>query len=130
MSPTRVLILDDDTQVRVSLSAFLEDAGYEVFTALHPGHAFDLLAVQPVDVVVVDLRLPGMDGQAFILTASELQPRLRYLIYTGSTGFSPSPALARLGLDERTIFRKPVADLSVIVDAIDKLRAEQGGLDA
>jgi len=58
----RLLVVDDDPDVRDSLSRALRMAGYSVTTAVHGGQALDLLARSPVDLIVLDVLMPIVDG--------------------------------------------------------------------
>jgi DNA-binding response OmpR family regulator len=62
MSHTRVLTVEDDPRIRTALRLALEDEGYEVDEAADAEGALRRSAVQPADVVLVDLMLPGMSG--------------------------------------------------------------------
>ncbi len=62
MSGERVLVVDDEPQVLRLLRTALTERGYEVATAASGEEALDLLARRPVDVVVLDLVMPGMSG--------------------------------------------------------------------
>ena len=59
---TRVLVVDDERNIRVTLRAFLEKAGYEVETAEDANQARALLASGIWDVVITDIILPGASG--------------------------------------------------------------------
>jgi DNA-binding response OmpR family regulator len=61
MTP-RVLIVDDDPLIRELLHAYLSQEGYEVHCAATAELAETFLASQPVDLVMLDIRLPGKDG--------------------------------------------------------------------
>jgi two-component system response regulator MprA len=58
----RLLVVDDDPDVRESLSRALRYAGYDVATASDGGEALDSVARFPVDLVVLDVLMPVMDG--------------------------------------------------------------------
>jgi len=58
----RILVADDDDALRESLELVLAAEGYEVLTARDGAAALALVETQPVDVVLCDLRMPGMDG--------------------------------------------------------------------
>ena len=64
---TRVLIVDDDAQVRAVTSAFLLREGYDVFEARNGRECFSLLDKEKVDVVIVDMLMPEVDGVETIL---------------------------------------------------------------
>lgn len=59
---TRVLVVDDEPQIRRALTLNLGARGYEVLEADDGEHALDVIARQHPDLVLLDLGLPGMDG--------------------------------------------------------------------
>ena len=62
MTSPRLLVVDDDPDVRDSLSRALRYAGYQVLVATHGGEALDVVARSPVDLIVLDVLMPIMDG--------------------------------------------------------------------
>ncbi len=58
----RLLVVDDDPDVRDSLERALRYAGYAVTTAVHGADALDALARSPVDLIVLDVQMPMVDG--------------------------------------------------------------------
>ncbi len=67
--PTRLLVLEDDDGIRASLALSLEDEGYEVVQHADAESALVTVAHEPVDLMLVDLMLGGMDGFTFIRRA-------------------------------------------------------------
>lgn len=65
MSATRVLVVEDDPALRSLTEAVLGDAGYEPLTASNGAEALDILAAQRVQLILLDMRMPVMDGWAF-----------------------------------------------------------------
>jgi CheY-like chemotaxis protein len=61
----RVLVVDDDSMIRVTLAEALEDEGYKVETAGHGREALEVLGGWRPDVIILDLMMPIMDGWAF-----------------------------------------------------------------
>jgi CheY-like chemotaxis protein len=61
----RVLIVDDDPDIREIVMLTLSDEGYEVVTAPHGAAALDRAAELPPDAILLDMRMPVMDGWAF-----------------------------------------------------------------
>ena len=57
-----ILIVDDETNYTVILSAVLEDEGFETLTANSGPDALGILADSDVDLVLTDMKMPGMDG--------------------------------------------------------------------
>ena len=64
----RVLVVDDEAHIREVLARYLRAAGYAVLEAEDGPAALRLVATQPLDIVVLDLMLPGMDGRAVCQT--------------------------------------------------------------
>ncbi len=58
----RVLVVDDNAVNRRLLQVLLRSRGYEVCEAASAPEAFAALAEQPSDIILMDIRLPGMDG--------------------------------------------------------------------
>ncbi len=75
--PTRVLVVDDDPDIRTMLELTLVAEGLEVMTAPHGAAALELLAQRkgtPPDAIVLDMRMPVMDGWTFAARYRQLPP--------------------------------------------------------
>lgn len=62
MKQTRVLVVDDEPQIRRALRAGLHANGFEVELAADGEAALDLMALNPAEIMILDLGLPGIDG--------------------------------------------------------------------
>ena len=60
--PKKILLIDDDALLRRSLSFHLQQAGYQVQTAASAEEGLNLVCRAPVDLILLDIGLPGMDG--------------------------------------------------------------------
>ncbi len=116
-----ILVIDDEPSIRNSLVNYLEDYDFDVESAESGEEALELVLKKQYDVAIVDLRLPGMSGEAFILKASESCEKLQYLIHTGSVDYRISESLISIGMTSKHLLLKPLADLSLLVDAISWL---------
>ena len=121
ISNVKVFIVDDENVVCSNIAAFLEDEGFTVFSAASGEEALDILLEQKFDVAIIDMRLPGIDGDTLILKAHEIQSALKFLIHTGSTNYSVSRSLEEIGVKKEQVFRKPLLDMSVLTKGILKL---------
>lgn len=110
-SAGRILVVEDHDSLRRNLVALLEDEDFEVAAAQTGEEALSLIAAQDFQVVIVDVRLPGMSGLELITLAAPAHPRLRFLIHTGSVDYVLNPELTALGIGERDVFFKPICDL-------------------
>ncbi len=121
MGLKRILLVDDEEIVRITLEAYLEDEGYSVISANSGEEALELLGDEKVDVGIIDMRLPGIDGNTLILKLNELFPTMKFIIHTGSMGYSLPGTLSGLGISEDLVFKKPIKSISKLTDAIRKL---------
>jgi two-component system cell cycle response regulator CpdR len=81
----RIILADDNATVRRVLSEMLGLTGYAVFPAASGAEALArLAAVGPVDLLITDLEMPGMNGWELIRKARELAPDLRIGVITGT----------------------------------------------
>ena len=74
---THVLLVDDEPAICKALSLALTRAGFRVSTALSGETAMSVVRNEHVDVLVLDLRIPDMRGDAFFELAAAIQPHLR-----------------------------------------------------
>jgi CheY-like chemotaxis protein len=93
----RILVVEDTQIVREPLSRLLRSEGFSVITAADGAEALAALndVAQPVDLILLDVLMPRMDGVAF-LSAMRSDARFRELPVIGLTGVSDSGRLARL----------------------------------
>jgi DNA-binding NtrC family response regulator len=122
-SQIRVLVVDDEMSIRTSLTAYLEDYDFDVYAVGSAEEALVLLEHIPFKVGVIDLRLPGMSGDSFILLAHRISPSMRFIIHTGSSTYFISEELLRIGIHPEHLFLKPVEDLYAVVEAVEDLAA-------
>ncbi len=82
MSP-HILIVDDEEAVRDTLQEFLTDEGYQVTAVADGQSAIQTLKDEPVQVVVTDLRLPGMGGFEILERVSQVNAQVVCVVMTG-----------------------------------------------
>ncbi len=107
----RILIVDDEPGLLFSLSAYLQDADFEVEGAATGEKALALLEKETFDVVIIDVRLPGKDGNAVIGEAKQAGCKAIFFVHTGSTDYVLPASLRQLGLCREDVFFKPLPDL-------------------
>lgn len=119
-----ILIVDDEFSIRDSLKLYLEDYDFNVKTAESAEEALLLTVKYNFNVAVVDLRLPGIPGDEFILELKKVQPNIKILIHTGSTEYELPLSLKTLGVQNHHVIIKPIPDLIFLVQLIKQLIAE------
>jgi len=81
--PFRLLVVDDDPNLGESLRDVLTDKGYDVMVMTEGAGALELLAREHFDMVLVDIRMPGLDGAATAKLIHALRPGLPVAMITG-----------------------------------------------
>lgn len=109
----RVLLLDDEENVRLSLAMLLEDEGYEIVEAASVSDARAALAKSPrFDIVILDRRVGREQGTDLIPEVRRLAPKAAVIILSGSTDAEAVP------------------EADVIIDKLDPPREVLARLDA
>lgn len=116
-----LLLVDDEERLLENLAFFFEDEGYCVSTAISGEEALTILRGGHIQACIVDMRLPGIDGNEVIRTAMKEGLLQRFLIHTGSTDYKLPKDLIGLGMTEKHIFLKPVAEMAVLAKAVTVL---------
>lgn len=109
----RVLVLDDEPNIRDSLAEYLMDCGFTALTAESAEEALALPGLGEIAVAIVDIRLGGIDGLEFIKRLHVLHPEVHCLIHTGSTDFQLDRELRDIGLTDHEVLYKPVLDMGI-----------------
>lgn len=113
MTSARLLLVDDEDGIRTVLSLLLADMGHDVRTAAGGEEALRLLAASPVDVVLTDVRMPGMDGLAVLSAVREAWPATEVIMLTGHGDMELAVKSLRLGATD--FLTKPVSDAALSV---------------
>lgn len=114
MSGARVLIVDDDAELRSSTADWLEVSGFVPLTAGGFDEAAALIAQEPVDVVVSDIRMPGRDGMALLAHIRERASHVPVVLLTAHGDISLAVEAMRQGAED--FLEKPYdADHLVVV---------------
>lgn len=79
----RILFVDDEPSILKSLERLFFDSDYEIFTAGSGEEGLQILTKYPVDIVMSDMRMPGMDGHQFLKTVKNQYPSTTRLILSG-----------------------------------------------
>lgn len=93
-SPVRILAVDDERLIRMSLRYALAREGYEVETASSGAEAMKRIASERFDLVLLDLRLGDLDGREVLRFLHEHDPSTKVILVTASTN-APTLAEAR-----------------------------------
>lgn len=94
--PVQVLVVDDDASARAAFQRVLEREGYSVIAAADGSEALQLLRRThvPVDLLVTDVQMPGMLGDALVMEVRQAWPELPVLFISGEPSFAGLPQAA------------------------------------
>lgn len=108
-----VLVVDDEEAIRTACRSLLETTGYRVLTADHGDAALSALLAHPdVDVMLTDMMMPGMPGEALIRAVRTVRPGLPILATSGLDTAARRQALEQLGVEE--FLPKPVTPAALL----------------
>ncbi|RKZ32642.1 response regulator [bacterium] len=116
-----ILVVDDEKNIRILYQEELEAEGYKVLTAENADEAIKILDNEKVDVVVLDLRMPGTHG---IDALEKMMVKIRDLSVLINTAYSEYRDDFLTWLAEDYILKS--ADLSVLKDKIKKILEKKG----
>jgi DNA-binding response OmpR family regulator len=116
-----VLIVDDEISLLNSLIAFFEDENFDVLGASTGEEALAILESHTPDAVVLDMRLPGIDGNEVVIKAKSKGCNAHFFIHTGSTDYTLPKELLNLGMQPDHVFHKPVSDLGILTESVSHL---------
>ena len=94
----RVLVVDDEASIRDLLSRTLSLAEYDVDVAPDGQAALDRMRQQPYDLLVTDLKMPGLDGLSVIREAKRFNSEMPVIIITGFSSESSAIEAVNLGV--------------------------------
>ena len=114
----KLLVVDDDTIVRESVVAYLEDSGFDVIEAQDGATGLALFHDQKPELVLTDLRMPGMDGLHLLAEIHESCMDVPVIVISGAGVMDDVVEALRLGAVDYLI--KPLADMQVLIHAINK----------
>ena len=127
----RILIVDDEANARSALAELLRDEGYAVETAADGFKALPKLEEFEPDVVVTDLKMPGLDGMGLMRKVHEQDPERAVIVMTAFGGVQSAVTAMRQGAAD--YLTKPInfEELLVVVERVierRRLRQEAGQL--
>jgi two-component system response regulator HydG len=126
----RILVVDDNPEMAETLADILELKGYTVHAAASGAEALEILQDQPVDILLTDVKMPGMNGLELYRETRKLYPRLITIFMTAYS----ADELIQQGMAEgvKTILDKPL-DMNFLVRLLSvygRIIAEAGKMAA
>ena len=113
-----ILIIEDEPEFRLTLTAYLEDSGFTIFEAADGQEGLEVFSRIKPDIVLTDLRMPKLDGFGVIAVITKESPATPVIAFTG-TG-DRMAANKAINLGARGCLLKPIENLCILEDAIVK----------
>lgn len=123
MPQKNILIVDDDKQLRLTLSLILQKDGYKTHLAENADKAILMLSGNAYDLAFLDLNMPGISGTDLLIRIHHLYPRLPVLILTGNATLDTAIQAVRLGA--RDYLTKPFEPRLLLSRVAEILAAEE-----
>lgn len=101
-----ILIVDDEIEICRSLEELLCECGYFVLSTTNPNHALELIARHSVDLAMLDIRMPQLDGLRLLQMIKQEAFDIPVIMITGFPGFKSAVTAMRYGA--ANIFTKPI----------------------
>jgi len=117
----KILVVDDEDIVRIALEEYLKDEGFDVFSSVSGEEALEIIKNKIMDIGIIDMRLPGIDGNSLIIEAKKINPDMKFVVHTGSMGYSIPKSLLEIGITESLVFKKPISDINFFVKTLKTL---------
>jgi PAS domain S-box-containing protein len=119
----RIIVVDDEKPQLEALCTLLEDAGYWVDGYAEPNAALHQLKTHAYDVLLTDLRLPGMDGIELVQHAKQIDPNLSAVLMTGHGSIKTAVDAMKLGVQDYILKPFKVSDLMPVVNRAIEVRS-------
>ncbi|EIJ80285.1 two-component response regulator [Bacillus methanolicus PB1] len=113
----KVLIVDDQFGIRILLNEVLQKEGYDTYQAANGVHAIEIVTKYSPDLVLLDMKIPGMDGIEILKRMKVIDPDIRVIIMTAYGELDMIQEAKELGA--LTHFAKPF-DIDDIRAAVKK----------
>jgi two-component system response regulator HydG len=93
----KVLVVEDDPDIRKILEMFLSEKGFRVKVADGAQQALDMLAEEPIDLILSDVRMPGMSGLDLLRHLKERDPEIQLVLMSGYSSVKDAVEAIQLG---------------------------------
>ena len=117
-APGRILVIDDDASVRKFLVAALTEAGHSVAAAEDGERGVEIFRTHPCDVVLTDVRMPGMSGLHVLQTVKQVSPGAEVIVVTAHASLDTAIQALRDGAYD--LITKPLTELDALYRVVDR----------
>ncbi|MEZ4393270.1 MAG: sigma-54 dependent transcriptional regulator [Polyangiales bacterium] len=123
----RLLVVDDEATARRALATLLTEDGYSVETAASGDEALEMIARNPPDIVVTDVRMPGIDGVELLTRTKAMDPNIAVVVMTAFGTVGDAVRAMRAGAEHYVTKPVDLDELTLVLERVmqnRELRAE------
>ncbi|MBE9530582.1 MAG: response regulator [Proteobacteria bacterium] len=117
MEKMRMMLVDDEVRFLSTTKKLLAKKGYDVVTASSGAEALEIIRAQNINVVILDVKMPGMDGNATLKEIKRLFPLTEVIMLTGHATMESAVDGLKSGASDYLV--KP-ADLDEIINKAEE----------
>ena len=125
MTKPRILLVDDEERFRANLQKMLGAQGLTVSATGSGEGALEELKLHPYDVIVLDIRMPGMNGLATLGEIKKTNPEVEVIILSGHASMDAAIEINRLGGYDYLMKPCPLEELLLKIDAAYEKKVER-----
>lgn len=114
----RILVVDDEDALRTVLSSELEGEGYHVRSAADGQEAIDILGGQEFDLILLDIKMPNVDGFEVLKFVKDRQPKTKVVMLTGFADLKNAIESKKLGAEDFVSKPYDLVDLLTTVERV------------
>ena len=118
----KILIVDDEINIRMTLKDILEDEGYETCTAGTGEKAIIIASKENIDMIILDVKLPGIDGIETFTKIHKDKPELDVLMISGHSDISTAVSAVKIGAYD--FLEKPLSMIKILT-AVRNIKEKQ-----
>ncbi len=114
----RILVVDDEPDVRLLLAREISDRGHEMVVAADSAQAMEEMGRGDFDVVLTDVSMPGMDGMGLTECIKRSRPDTEVIVMAGYTSIESAATAIHLGAFDYLL--KPFGEMYLVISSIDR----------
>ena len=118
-----ILVIDDEKDIRISLTGILEDEGYNIITAATGAEGIECAQDELPDLILLDIWMPGMDGLETLERLKTLFPRVTVIMISGHGTIETAVRATKLGAFD--FIEKPLSLEKILISVANALQLQE-----
>lgn len=114
----KILVVEDDIEINRTFCAYLSACGHDVCGSLNANDAYDVLYENPVELIISDIMMPGIDGFEFAKTVRDFNPDMPIIFVTAREDFMSKKIGYSIGADDYMVKPVDMEELNLRIGAL------------